>query len=65
MRRHSGSRQPWDPAATHHWLFEGSQWLADQLGVSVVETPGGHIPQLTHAAAYVTMLRPTFAGFGM
>ena len=53
-----------DPGATHHWLFECSQWLADQLGVNVVETPGGHIPQLTHAPAFVDLLRPIVTAFG-
>lgn len=53
-----------DPAATHHWLFECSRWLAGRLGVSVVETPGGHVPQLTHSSAFADLLRPVVAAFG-
>ncbi|MEV6641595.1 hypothetical protein [Amycolatopsis sp. NPDC051371] len=57
MRRHDGCGQP-GSGATHHWLFECSRWLSDRLGARLVETPGGHVPQLTHAAELVDLLRP-------
>jgi pimeloyl-ACP methyl ester carboxylesterase len=47
-----------DPAATHHWLYEGSQWLAEGLGAPLVETPGAHVPQATHPRALAETLRP-------
>jgi pimeloyl-ACP methyl ester carboxylesterase len=52
-----------DPAATHHWLFECAQWFSGRLGVKLVETPGGHVPQLTHAPALVDLLRPMLRTF--
>lgn len=47
-----------DPDATHHWMYEASQWLAGELGASFVETPGAHMPQATHPLALAEMLRP-------
>jgi hypothetical protein len=47
-----------DPGATHHWFYEASQWLAHGLQVPFVETPGAHLPQLTHPRALVETLRP-------
>jgi pimeloyl-ACP methyl ester carboxylesterase len=47
-----------DPAATHHWLYESSQWLADGLRAPLVETPGAHVPQTTHPRAFAETLRP-------
>jgi hypothetical protein len=47
-----------DPGATHHWLYEASQWLANGLRVPFVETPGAHLPQATHPRALVERLRP-------
>ncbi|MFJ7212920.1 alpha/beta fold hydrolase [Amycolatopsis sp. NPDC098790] len=53
-----------DPSAAGYWLFECCQWLAGQLGVPVTETPGAHIPHLTHAPAFVDFLRPALTSFG-
>ncbi|WP_284748367.1 alpha/beta fold hydrolase [Amycolatopsis sp. RTGN1] len=53
-----------DPAADGHWLAECSAWLAGQLGVPLVETPGGHVPHLTHAPAYGELLRPMLTPSG-
>jgi pimeloyl-ACP methyl ester carboxylesterase len=47
-----------DPAATHHWFYEASQWLADGLRAPLVETPGAHAPQATHPRALAETLRP-------
>jgi pimeloyl-ACP methyl ester carboxylesterase len=47
-----------DPATTHHWLYEASQWLADGLRAPFVETPGAHVPQATHPHALAETLRP-------
>ncbi|MEV6495439.1 alpha/beta hydrolase [Actinoplanes sp. NPDC051633] len=47
-----------DPDATHHWMYESSQWLAHELGASFVETPGAHMPQATHPRALAEVLRP-------
>jgi pimeloyl-ACP methyl ester carboxylesterase len=47
-----------DPAATHHWLYEASQWLADGLRAPFIETPGAHAPQATHPRALAETLRP-------
>jgi pimeloyl-ACP methyl ester carboxylesterase len=47
-----------DPAATHHWFYEASQWLADGLRAPLVETPGAHVPQATHPRALAETLRP-------
>jgi pimeloyl-ACP methyl ester carboxylesterase len=47
-----------DPTATHHWLYEASQWFADGLRAPFVETPGGHVPQATHPRALAETLRP-------
>ena len=51
-----------DPAVTLHWLYEASQWFADGVGVRLVETPGAHVPQVSHPQALVEMLRPILAG---
>ena len=47
-----------DSTATHHYLYEASRWLAGQLGATIIETPGGHVPQATHARALAELLRP-------
>jgi pimeloyl-ACP methyl ester carboxylesterase len=47
-----------DPAATHHWLYEASQWLADGLGAPLIDTPGAHVPQSTHPRALAETVRP-------
>jgi pimeloyl-ACP methyl ester carboxylesterase len=47
-----------DPAATHHWLYEASEWLADGLHAPFIETPGAHVPQATHPRALAETLRP-------
>ncbi len=47
-----------DPAATHHWLYEASRWLADGLRAPLVETPGAHVPQGTHPRALAETQRP-------
>jgi pimeloyl-ACP methyl ester carboxylesterase len=47
-----------DPAATHHWLYEASQWLADRLHAPLVNTPGAHVPQFTHPRELSETLRP-------
>lgn len=47
-----------DPAATHHWMYEASQWLANKLGALFLETPGAHMPQATHPRALAEVLRP-------
>ncbi|WP_019807907.1 alpha/beta fold hydrolase [Saccharomonospora halophila] len=50
-----------DPAATHHWMYEASQWLADRLSVTPVETPGAHVPQLSPPHELAEMLRPVLS----
>ena len=47
-----------DPAAASHWRYEASQWLAAQLGTSLVEMPGAHMPYLTQPEAFAAHLRP-------
>jgi pimeloyl-ACP methyl ester carboxylesterase len=47
-----------DPAATHHWFYEASQWMANALGAPLVDTPGAHVPQATHPRALAETLRP-------
>jgi pimeloyl-ACP methyl ester carboxylesterase len=47
-----------NPAAKHHWFYETSRWLADGLRAPLVETPGAHVPQATHARALAETLRP-------
>lgn len=39
------------------YLHDAARWLADGLGVDLVEIDGGHVPQLTHPAALVDLLR--------
>jgi AhpD family alkylhydroperoxidase len=46
------------PAAPRHWLYEAAQWLATQLGAPLVDTPGAHLPQATHARVLAEGLRP-------
>jgi pimeloyl-ACP methyl ester carboxylesterase len=50
-----------DPAAPGHWFSESAQWVADGLGVPLLETPGAHVPQASHPAELVAMLRPVLA----
>jgi pimeloyl-ACP methyl ester carboxylesterase len=50
-----------DPAATHHWAYEASQWAADALDAPLVETPGAHGSMLTHPDAFVTTMRPVLS----
>ncbi|MFI5585609.1 alpha/beta fold hydrolase [Amycolatopsis sp. NPDC051758] len=52
-----------DPASIRHPLFECAQWFSERLGVPLVETPGGHVPQFTHAPALVDRLRPMLRTF--
>ena len=47
-----------DPASPVHYHFEASSWLADQLGTSLVEVPGAHVPHLTHPQEFVGAMRP-------
>lgn len=44
------------------WLVEGSQWLANGLGVPLIDTPGRHVPQASHPRELVDILRPILAG---
>lgn len=53
-----------DPAAPLHWGHETSQWLAAGLGTDLVETPGAHVPMLSHPQAFVEILRPILDKFG-
>jgi pimeloyl-ACP methyl ester carboxylesterase len=46
-----------DPAATHHWAYEASQWAAGALDAPLVETPGAHGSMITHPEAFVTTMR--------
>lgn len=46
-----------------HFCYEGSQWLADSLGVPVVEVPGGHVPQASHSEAFAAALRAVLRDF--
>ncbi|MDD7919783.1 alpha/beta fold hydrolase [Actinomycetospora callitridis] len=50
-----------DPSAPRHWFWEASEWLAEGLGVPVVETPGSHVPQASHPRELVAVLRPILA----
>ena len=47
-----------DPSTTRHWFYEASQWFASQLGATFIETPGAHVPQLTHPRALAELIRP-------
>ncbi|MDN5857015.1 MAG: alpha/beta hydrolase [Pseudonocardia sp.] len=40
------------------YLHHAARWLADGLGVELLEIDGGHVPQYTHPAAVVDVLRP-------
>ncbi|MHC1558828.1 alpha/beta fold hydrolase [Actinomycetospora sp. C-140] len=50
-----------DGSARGLWFVEASQWVADGLGVSLIDTPGRHVPQATHPQELVTLLRPILA----
>jgi pimeloyl-ACP methyl ester carboxylesterase len=47
-----------DPAAAGHWRYEASQWLAAQLGTSLVEMPDAHMPYFTRPEVFAAQLRP-------
>jgi pimeloyl-ACP methyl ester carboxylesterase len=47
-----------DPASRHHFLYQAAAWLAHQVGVDLVEVPGGHMCYLTDPAAVAESLRP-------
>jgi pimeloyl-ACP methyl ester carboxylesterase len=47
-----------DPTGSLHWFYESSQWVAGHLGAQFIETPGMHVPQASHPAALVEVLRP-------
>lgn len=47
-----------DPASQHHWFCEASRWFADQLDAPFLETPGAHVPQMSHPRALAEVLRP-------
>ncbi|WP_433505971.1 alpha/beta fold hydrolase [Pseudonocardia halophobica] len=47
-----------DPASEHHWFCEASRWFADTLDAPFIETPGAHVPQVTHPRALAEVLRP-------
>ena len=47
-----------DRASDGYWYHEAAEWFATQLGTSLVETPGGHIPLATHPEALLAWLRP-------
>lgn len=46
-----------DPAAGGHWRYEAAQWLAAQLGTTLVEMPDAHMPYLTRPAVFAAQLR--------
>ena len=50
----SRARENRDPAATHHWAYEASQWTAEALDAPLVEMPGAHGSMITHPEAFVT-----------
>ncbi len=52
------------PDAPLHFFCEASQWLADGLGVPLIEVPGGHVPHATHLEAFATTLRDAVGTFG-
>lgn len=47
-----------DPAAVGHWRYEASQWLAAQLGTTLVEMPDAHMPYFTQPEVFAEQLRP-------
>jgi pimeloyl-ACP methyl ester carboxylesterase len=47
-----------DPGSPHHFLSQAAAWLAHQVGVDLVEVPGGHMAYLTDPAAVAEGLRP-------
>jgi pimeloyl-ACP methyl ester carboxylesterase len=54
----AGSSANHDPASPHHFLYQAAAWLAHQVGVDLVEVPGGHMAYLTDPAAVAEGLRP-------
>jgi pimeloyl-ACP methyl ester carboxylesterase len=54
----AASHQSRDPASPHHFLYQAAAWLAHQVGVDLVEVPGGHMAYLTDPAAVAEGLRP-------
>ena len=57
----AASHQSRDPASRHHFLYQAAAWLAHQVGVDLVEVPGGHMAYLTQPAAVAESLRPLLA----
>ena len=51
------------PDALLHAFYEAAQWLADGLGVPVVEVPGGHVPHASHPEAFAAALRVVLRDF--
>ena len=51
------------PEAVLHAFYEAAQWLADGLGVPVVEVPGGHVPHASHPEAFAAALRAVLRDF--
>ena len=51
------------PDALLHAFYEAAQWLADGLGVPVVEVPGGHVPYASHPEAFTAALRTMLRDF--
>ena len=51
------------PDALLHAFFEAAQWLADGLGVPVVEVPGAHVSYASHPEAYAAALRVVLRDF--
>ena len=47
-----------DPSARGHWRFEVARWLANHLGTTVVELPGGHMAYLGEPEGFAEALRP-------
>jgi pimeloyl-ACP methyl ester carboxylesterase len=47
-----------DPGSPRHWFHEAARWLADRLDAPLMETPGAHVPQVTHPLALAEVLRP-------
>jgi hypothetical protein len=45
------------PTRPLHAFAEAAQWLADALGVPVVEVLGGHVPHASHPDAFAAALR--------
>ncbi|MEJ2890060.1 alpha/beta fold hydrolase [Actinomycetospora aeridis] len=47
-----------DPDAVLHGLYGAAQWTAVGLGAPLVETPGAHVPQITHPRELAALIRP-------